>query len=286
MSAFPVNYDPNISKAVNALIGKILAVRYDFSSPFPSLRFASLRICQFPASPSWEHEASQRGVEGPRTSACCVAPEPAAPSRLPTAQDCAETAKNVNKNNSLHAVLFEALGLVMQLDNAELVQQAVQQLGRFIAAREPNTRYLGLANMGRLSVLPDVMEAIRMQQRTISDSLNDPDISIRRRALDLLYSVCDRSSAESIVNELLTYLVTADFAIREELTLKIAILAEKFAVTLPWYVEVILTLLDKAGEYVSDNIWCGTGKEGDGPGGLTAWSSGFRTPGPPAPRVS
>lgn len=196
MSAFPVNYDPNISRAVNALIGKILS-------------------------------------------------------------DCAETAKNVNKNNSLHAVLFEALGLVMQLDNPDLVQQAVQQLGRFIAAREPNTRYLGLANMGRLSVLPDVMEAIRMQQRTISDSLNDPDISIRRRALDLLYSVCDRSSAESIVNELLTYLVTADFAIREELTLKVAILAEKFAVTLPWYVEVILTLLDKAGDYVSDDIWCG-----------------------------
>lgn len=153
-------------------------------------------------------------------------------------------------------MLFEALGLVMQLDNPELVQMAVQQLGRFIAAREPNTRYLGLANMGRLSVLPDVMEAIRMQQRTISDSLNDPDISIRRRALDLLYSVCDRGSAEGIVNELLTYLVTSDFAIREELTLKIAILAEKFAVTLPWYVEVILTLLDKAGDYVSDDIWC------------------------------
>lgn len=196
------------------------------------------------------HSASATHVlpsTDPPRAPCCFPPS--------GPQDCAETAKNVNKNNSLHAILFEALGLVMQLDNPELVQQAVQQLGRFIAAREPNTRYLGLANMGRLSVLPDVMEAIRMQQRTISDSLNDPDISIRRRALDLLYSVCDRSSAESIVNELLNYLLTADFAIREELTLKVAILAERFAVTLPWYVEVILTLLDKAGDYVSDDIW-------------------------------
>lgn len=170
-------------------------------------------------------------------------------------QDCAETAKNVNKNNALHAVLFEALALVMQLDDGALVQQAVQQLGRFIAAREPNTRYLGLGNMARLAVLPDVMEAIRMQQRTIVDSLQDPDISIRRRALDLLYTVCDRASAESVVAELLRYLVTADLAIREELTLKIAILAERFAGQAQWYVDVILTLLDKAGDYVSDDIW-------------------------------
>ena len=109
--------------------------------------------------------------------------------------------------------------------------------------------------MGRLAVLPDVMDAIRMQQRTIVDSLQDPDISIRRRALDLLYNVCDRASVETVVGELLSYLVTADFAIREELTLKVAILSERFAASTQWYVDVILTLLDKAGDYVSDDIW-------------------------------
>ena len=87
-------------------------------------------------------------------------------------RDCAETAKSINKNNALHSVLFEALTVVMQMDSAALVGEAVAQLGRFIAAREPNTRYLGLANMGRLSILPDVNDAIRSQQRTIFDSLN------------------------------------------------------------------------------------------------------------------
>jgi AP-2 complex subunit alpha len=79
--------------------------------------------------------------------------------------------------------------------------------------------------------------------------------SIRRRSLDLLYGMCDISNAKDIVEELLQYLTTADFGIREELALKAAILAEKFAPNLAWYVEVILQLIEKAGDFVSDDIW-------------------------------
>lgn len=86
-------------------------------------------------------------------------------------------------------------------------------------------------------------------------ALKDPDISIRKRALDLLYSMCDKSNASQIVGELLAYLTIADFAIREELVLKIAILSEKFAADLTWYVDVILNLIAQAGDFVSDDIW-------------------------------
>ncbi|KAI3502387.1 hypothetical protein L1887_30421 [Cichorium endivia] len=34
-----------------------------------------------------------------------------------------------------------------------------------------------------------------------------------------------------------------------------AILAEKFAPDLSWYVDVVLQLIDKAGDFVSDDIW-------------------------------
>ncbi|MCD7464184.1 hypothetical protein HAX54_052256 [Datura stramonium] len=70
---------------------------------------------------------------------------------------------------------------------------------------------------------------IKRHQAQIITSLKDPDISIRRRALDLLYGMCDVSNAKDIVEELLQYLSTAEFVMREELSLKIAILAEKFA---------------------------------------------------------
>ncbi|KAH7288142.1 hypothetical protein KP509_31G014300 [Ceratopteris richardii] len=167
-----------------------------------------------------------------------------------------DVVKNVNKNNAAHAVLFEALSLVMHLDaEKEMMSQCVAILGKFIAVREPNIRYLGLENMTRMLLVTDVQESIKRYQAQIITSLKDPDISIRRRALDLLYGMCDVTNAKDIVEELLQYLTTADFGIREELALKAAILAEKFAPDLLWYVDVILQLIDKAGDFISDDIW-------------------------------
>ncbi|KAE8693036.1 AP-2 complex subunit alpha-2 [Hibiscus syriacus] len=167
-----------------------------------------------------------------------------------------DVVKNVNKNNASHAVLFEALALVMHLDaEKEMMSQCVALLGKFIAVREPNIRYLGLENMTRMLMVTDVQEIIKRHQAQIITSLKDPDVSIRRRALDLLYGMCDVTNAKDIVEELLQYLSSADFTMREELSLKAAILAEKFAPDLSWYVDVILQLIDKAGDFISDDIW-------------------------------
>ena len=46
------------------------------------------------------------------------------------------------------------------------------------------------------------------------------DVSVRQRAVDLLYVMCDQSNATEIVQEMLVYLKQADFGIREELVSK------------------------------------------------------------------
>lgn len=106
------------------------------------------------------------------------------------------------------------------------------------------------------------------------------DVSVRQRAVDLLYAMCDRSNAKQIVAEMLSYLETADYSIREEIVshqyrpvqflsmssrpqplnsllqvLKVAILAEKYAVDYTWYVDTILNLIRIAGDYVSEEVW-------------------------------
>ncbi|KFP34677.1 AP-2 complex subunit alpha-2, partial [Chlamydotis macqueenii] len=81
------------------------------------------------------------------------------------------------------------------------------------------------------------------------------DVSVRQRAVDLLYAMCDRSNAQQIVAEMLNYLETADYSIREEIVLKVAILAEKYAVDYTWYVDTILNLIRIAGDYVSEEVW-------------------------------
>lgn len=60
---------------------------------------------------------------------------------------------------------------------------------------------------------------------------------------------------QRIVEELMSHLMVADPAIREEMVLKIAIVAEKYAKDLTWYVENILQLINHAGDFVSDDIW-------------------------------
>ena len=45
----------------------------------------------------------------------------------------------------------------------------------------------------------------------------EKDTTIQRRAVDVLYEVCDKQNVTEIVAELLKFLDRADYAIREEL---------------------------------------------------------------------
>ncbi|KAJ7630938.1 adaptin N terminal region-domain-containing protein [Roridomyces roridus] len=168
----------------------------------------------------------------------------------------AEPSRNVQHNNAQHAVLFEAIGLAIHLDSSSpLVGTAAILLARFISSKETNVRYLGLDTMAHLAARADSLEPIKKQQNIIILSLRDKDISVRRRALDLLYSMCDVDNSELIVGELLRYLRVADYALREEMVLKIAILTEKYANSYKWYVDTILQLISAAGDHVGDEVW-------------------------------
>ncbi|KAE8233366.1 hypothetical protein CF326_g1591 [Tilletia indica] len=171
-------------------------------------------------------------------------------------ENCQETPKNVQHNNAQNAVLFEAINTAIHMDTeSAVVAKAAVLLGRFILSRETNVRYLGLDTMAHLAGAAESLEPIKMHQDTIILSLRDKDISVRRRALDLLYSMCDVTNAKVIVAELLRYLHVADYTLREEMVLKIAILTEKFATEYTWYVDTILQLISSAGDHVGEEVW-------------------------------
>ena len=167
-----------------------------------------------------------------------------------------EMPKNVQQNNAQNAVLFEAINLLIHLDSEHnLMMQISSKLGKFIQSRETNVRYLGLEAMTHFAARADTLDPIKKHQNIIIGSLRDRDISVRRKGLDLLYSMCDTTNAQPIVNELLKYLQSADFSIREEMVLKIAILTEKYATDAQWYIDISLRLLAMAGDHVSDEVW-------------------------------
>jgi AP-2 complex subunit alpha len=168
----------------------------------------------------------------------------------------ADTPQNVQHNNAQNSVLFEAINLGIHLDpESTVVSNASVLLGRFILAKETNVRYLGLDAMAHLAACSSSLQPVKKHQDTIILSLKDRDISVRRRALDLLYSMCDTTNSKVIVGELVKYLQVADYNLREEMVLKIAILTERFATEYEWYVDTILQLISAAGDHVGAEVW-------------------------------
>lgn len=167
-----------------------------------------------------------------------------------------EVPKNVQQNNAQNAVLFEAINVIIHLESErQLMVQISNRLGKFIGSRETNVRYLGLGAMTHLAVAAETLDPIKKHQEIVIASLRDRDITVRRQGLDLLYSMCDSSNSQKIVHELLKYLQSADYAIREEMVLKIAILTEKYATDVKWYVDISMRLIAMAGDHVSDEVW-------------------------------
>lgn len=171
--------------------------------------------------------------------------------------------KTGSARNAFHMVLMEAIRLVIHLEQTpELLESASRILSLFLQEKVSNNRYLALDAFTQLAQISSAAnQMVKQHQDLVTSALQDPDISIRRRALDLVYGMCDKKNVKSIVNELVVFLnylnvnIPNDFAIREELVLKIAILAEKFASQYRWYVDVMLKIITIAGDVMSDDIW-------------------------------
>lgn len=169
-----------------------------------------------------------------------------------------DVTRSINKNNTDHSILFEAINLIIHYKDSisqSMRSQAAVLLGKFISVKEPNIRYIGLETMAKLGEHPDSRDMISRHQATVLISLRDPDISIKKRALDVLFGMCNSSNSVSIIEELLGSLKEADFNIKEDIVQKTALLAEKFSTDSKWYTDVIIQLMTYAGDYVSNDIW-------------------------------
>jgi len=164
-----------------------------------------------------------------------------------------DSSRSVNKNNTEYGLLFEVINLIIHYDrkiDTRLLNDVSKILVVFISSVQANIRYLGLEAMCRLAIKHNLAD----HQAKVLANLDDNDISIRRRALDLLYLICNSKNVSVIVAELLGYLEKRnDPLILDDLVLKIAVLAEKFAENLIWYVDVVVKLIKNA--EVENDIW-------------------------------
>lgn len=167
-------------------------------------------------------------------------------------QSASQPIKGLPNRNSRSLILFQAVSLAVFLDaSPEAIDGAIHALMLLLDLAETNTRYLALDALIKLtsrassSASSTKASSAHFDEYTtrIFTLLNDKDVSVRKKALDLLYTICNSSNYNVIIPQMLDHFGRADLTIVSEIAVKVAILAEKFATDSTWYVTTMLRLL-------------------------------------------
>lgn len=150
--------------------------------------------------------------------------------------------------NSQSAVLFQAVSLATFLDaSPEAIDGAIQALLVLLESLETNTRYLVLDALVKLLARTKYTLYFKDNLNKLFKYLHDKDSSVRKKTVDLLFTICDPMTFTQIISKLLDYYPLADSALKTEVAVKIAVLAEQFATDSIWYVSTMLRLLALGG---------------------------------------
>jgi AP-1 complex subunit gamma-1 len=159
----------------------------------------------------------------------------------------AQVATNTETSkNSGNSILYECVQTIMEVQSdSGLRVLAVNILGRFLLNRDNNIRYVALNTLAKV-VMEDV-GAVQRHRSTITDCLKDSDISIRQRALELIFLLVNEQNVEGLVPEMLNYLVVAPVDHRAGLISKLLTIVEKFSPSTRWRVDTLVTMLSLSG---------------------------------------
>ncbi|KAG2604438.1 AP-1 complex subunit gamma-2-like isoform X5 [Panicum virgatum] len=167
------------------------------------------------------------------------------------AQVSTKTESNKNAGN---AILYECVETIMGIEaTSGLRVLAINILGRFLSNRDNNIRYVAL-NMLMKAIAVDT-QAVQRHRATILECVKDADVSIRKRALELVYLLVNDTNVKPLAKELVDYLEVSDQDFKEDLTAKICSIVEKFSQDKLWYLDQMFRVLSLAGNYVKDDVW-------------------------------
>lgn len=160
-----------------------------------------------------------------------------------------DTAKNAG-----NAILYECVQTIMEVESeASLRVLAINILGRFLLNRDNNIRYVALNSLSK--VIGEDIAAVQRHRSTIVECLRDPDISIRQRALELVFQLINEQNVVALTSELLAYLSTAHVDQKGEVVSKMMTeIVEKYTPSQRWRVDTVISMLSSAGNECDDIV--------------------------------
>ncbi|XP_037028092.1 AP-1 complex subunit gamma-1 isoform X4 [Bradysia coprophila] len=159
-----------------------------------------------------------------------------------------ETSKNVG-----NTILYETVLSIMDIrSEGGLRVLAVNILGRFLLNSDKNIRYVALNTLLR-TVHADT-SAVQRHRTTILECLKDPDVSIRRRAMELSFALINAQNIRTMIKELLTFLEKSDSEFKAQCSSGMINAAERYAPNIRWHLDTQLSVLIAVGNYVRDDV--------------------------------
>ena len=159
-----------------------------------------------------------------------------------------ETTKNVG-----NAILYETVLSIMDIQSESgLRVLAVNILGRFLLNNDKNIRYVALHTL--LKTVSMDAQAVQRHRATVLECLKDPDVTIKRRAMELCLALITQQNYKTMSKELISFLETAEPEFKAQCSSSMLIAAERFAPGKRAHIDTLLDILKTAGNYVRDDV--------------------------------
>ncbi len=159
-----------------------------------------------------------------------------------------ETSKNVG-----NAILYETVLTIMDVQSESgLRVLAVNILGRFLLNNDKNIRYVALNTLLRTVDLD--INAVQRHRATVLDCLKDPDVSIKRRAMELCFALTNQQNFKIMTKELIAFIESAEPEFKTQCSSSMVTAAERYAPSRQCHVDTLLDVLKTAGNYVRDDV--------------------------------
>lgn len=102
----------------------------------------------------------------------------------------------------MHTVIIG--GMLTGPGGDELASTCVEKLATFLDDEDQNLKYIAL--LALVKILPSHPHLVALHRDTIFESVEDPDLSIRLRALDLVSGMASRSNLQDIIQKHMAHL--------------------------------------------------------------------------------
>eukprot|EP01027_Heterolobosea_sp_BB2_P019508 GEZU01027403.1.p1 GENE.GEZU01027403.1~~GEZU01027403.1.p1 ORF type:complete len:886 (+),score=197.29 GEZU01027403.1:117-2774(+) len=153
-----------------------------------------------------------------------------------------------------HAITYECVRTITSIyPNKALIEAAANSISRFITSENHNLKYLGITALASIVQIDPKYAA--QHQMVVIDCLEDPDDTLKRKTLDLLYKMTNPVNVVVIVDKLIKFIrTTVDIYLRAEQVARITELAERFAPNNTWYIDTMNTVFEIGANYVRPDV--------------------------------